>query len=255
MLTNEEAIADQLADVDPCEVAIGGGEYPSMEDRGQAQHWSVATDPQEDPPPQQGKTRKGRRGKTTSPTVNRSSPYARHDPAMEISEDELATVLPVPGQPELSPTQVMGPPATEHPDPVWQAMEDNDEKKRRVDQGHDSAEAQGPEDCWYDAGDANHWGWYHQQEHAEGAQVPSRRGETEDEAEEESEETEKDEKEAADSHAEASASEMDNDGESCSDMTATREFRPLTAQRSSSRGVGRKVLPLPDRSLLRWPRS
>lgn len=65
-------------------------------------------------------------------------------------------------------------------------------KRRRLDQGHDSAEAQAPEDWWFEAGDANHWGWYHQQEGAEDAQVPSRKWETEEgEAEEESEETEK----------------------------------------------------------------
>lgn len=127
--TSEEVIADQgffLVEVDPYEVATERGENPSVRGKGlAAQHWGVATDPEDDPP-QQGRTKIGKRGKTTSPTVNRSSPYARHDSVVEVSEDELATVLFVPGQPELSPTQVMDQ-AIEHPAPAWQAMEDNDE--------------------------------------------------------------------------------------------------------------------------------
>lgn len=155
--------------------------------------------------------------------MNCSSPYGRHDQAVEISEDDLATVLLIPGQPELSSTQVMDPLATEHPDPVWQAMEDNEEKRRRVDQGHDSAEAQGPEDWWFDAGDANRWGWHHQQEYAEDAQVPSKRGETEeDEAEEETEH-------------ETEADDSDNEA----------QCRPQPPA----------ALPLPRRYLLRWSRN
>lgn len=159
------------ADADPYNMHTAG-EDPNMERRHQAQHWSLATFHEQDSPRRaaesDAKTSKGRRGKQTSPSTTRPSPYSRQDTVVNISEDDLdglAAILPVPGEP-----QVMEPPASEHPDPAWQAMEDNGEKRRRVDAGDDSGEAQGLVDWWYGAGDVGHWGWHYQQEYTEGAQ-------------------------------------------------------------------------------------
>lgn len=70
-----------------------------MKGKGQPQHWSMATDPEEDPLWSRADPRKGRRGKTTSPTTSRSTPYDRPDQAVDLCDDEdLSIVLPVSGQ-------------------------------------------------------------------------------------------------------------------------------------------------------------
>lgn len=101
------------------------------------------------------------------------------------SDDDLATVLPVPGAEQISPNLVV----EAQPDPAWHAMEEEGgEHQPPPDDGADSGEARPPPDWWFDAHPPKQdveepqehgWGWRYQHEQTGAAPPVSIEGDTE----------------------------------------------------------------------------